>query len=838
MADTTDILADLTPEQIEAVTHVDGPLLVLAGAGSGKTRTITRRVAYLVSVGISPFNILAVTFTNKAAGEMRERIGELLTFLPGRQRAGVTVATFHSLCAKLLREYASFAGLEPNFNIMDSSDQNKMAKLALERAGISAELLPPARLLSAISKSKNRLQQAEQFAAHNTDFASRNIARAFAAYEQLMKENKAVDFDDLLLRMAMLLRDNLEIRERLQDRFQYILIDEYQDTNHAQFVICHMLALKHQNICATGDPDQSIYGWRGANLGNILDFEQHFPNAKVVRLEQNYRSTKTILKAASALITNNVQRKNKSLWTNNEQGARIKVIFSADEREEARNVARQLREMFDQHNTRWDEMAVLYRINSLSRVLEDSLMEAAIPYQIVRGTEFYARKEVKDALAYLRLLINPSDRVSFERIINVPTRGIGAGSMDRLIFWAQEKGINLVEACARAQEIEGLTKKAANAARVFAHHMELCRSEYLHLLKPSAALPGEKSSDGGPADAVAGHVDEADLPVPDFADDVRTDRLFSSNTADGEFNSHQSSGDESHDAAGVIDEAVMELDASAAPNKSLRGVAALMDRMLRIFKLIDHDKRDAEEVERINNLLELINVAAEFTTQNPNGTLSEYLEQVTLVSDVDKLKDERGSVTLMTLHAAKGLEFPLVIMIGLEEGTLPMSRSFGKSNRDDADMEEERRLAFVGMTRAKKRLILTGALSRMTRGFGEGRTPSRFVSELPKDCIEMFDAFRQARPAGSPGYRDNVQYYPKRPQGLPMDKKPSGDVATASNDKFRRGMLVRHPLFGVGRVEDYFENGDNSRAVIDFRKVGRKTLVLAFAKLELLDGNV
>ena len=832
MADTIDILADLTPEQIEAVTHVDGPLLVLAGAGSGKTRTITRRVAYLVSVGIAPVNILAVTFTNKAAGEMRQRVGELLTFLPGRQRADVTVATFHSLCARLLREFAAAAGLDPSFNILDGSDQAKIAKLALDRAGISADLLPPARLLSAISKSKNRLQLAEQFAAQNTDFSSRNIARAFAAYEQLLKENKAVDFDDLLLRMAMLLRDNAEIRTQLQDRFQYILIDEYQDTNHAQFLICHMLALKHQNICATGDPDQSIYGWRGANLGNILDFEQHFPNAKVVRLEQNYRSTKTILKAASALITNNIQRKNKSLWTNNEQGALIKIIFAADEREEARNVARELREMFDKQKMRWDEMAVLYRINSLSRVLEDSLMEAAIPYQIVRGTEFYARKEVKDALAYLRLLVNPSDRVSFERIVNVPTRGIGPGSVDRIISFAQEKQINLVEACRHAQQIGGLTKKAASAAVLFAAHMAACRAEFSSLIN-QAEDSSVENIDGA---EFYGDSNEADAPVPDFAADVDAKEPFptvSASSQEGELGrgaAVDTDEDQNLDSSG-------DTDSSPGKSRSLHGVAALMDRMLRLFKLIDHDKREAEEVERVNNLLELINVAAEFTTQNPTGTLSEYLEQVTLVSDVDKLKDERGAVTLMTLHAAKGLEFPLVIMIGLEEGTLPMSRSFAKSGRDDTDMEEERRLAFVGMTRAKKRLILTGALSRMTRGYGESRNPSRFVAELPKDCIELFDAFRQSRPAGSPGFRDNVQYYPRRPQGLPSVTPDTLRGSTTSTAAFNRGMLVRHPIFGVGRVEEYFENGDNSKAVIDFRKVGRKTLVIAFAKLERLDAG-
>ncbi len=826
MANTIDILADLTPEQIEAVTHVDGPLLVLAGAGSGKTRTITRRVAYLVSVGIAPVNILAVTFTNKAAGEMRQRVGELLTFLPGRQRADVTVATFHSLCARLLREFAAAAGLDPSFNILDGSDQAKIAKLALDHAGISAELLPPARLLSAISKSKNRLQLAEQFAAQNTDFSSRNIARAFAAYEQLLKENKAVDFDDLLLRMAMLLRDNAEIRTQLQDRFQYILIDEYQDTNHAQFLICHMLALNYQNICATGDPDQSIYGWRGANLGNILDFEQHFPNAKVVRLEQNYRSTKTILKAASALITNNVQRKNKSLWTNNEQGALIKIIFAADEREEARNVARELRDMFDKQKMRWDEMAVLYRINSLSRVLEDSLMEAAIPYQIVRGTEFYARKEVKDALAYMRLLVNPSDRVSFERIINVPTRGIGPGSVDRIISFAQEKQINLVEACRHAQEIGGLTKKAAAAAILFATHMAACRAEFSSVINPAENLSAEMTDETG----YSSDLDEADGPVPDFAADVHTPGPFSM--------ASESSQGEEFGIGGAIDtDEIQNPDSSPGKSRSLHGVAALMDRMLRLFKLIDHDKREAEEVERVNNLLELINVAAEFTTQNPTGTLTEYLEQVTLVSDVDKLKDERGAVTLMTLHAAKGLEFPLVIMIGVEEGTLPMSRSFAKSGRDDTDMEEERRLAFVGMTRAKKRLILTGALSRMTRGYGESRNPSRFVAELPKDCIELFNAFRQSRPAGSPGFRDNVQYRPRLPQGLPSVTSDTSRDSTPSTAAFHRGMLVRHPIFGVGRVEEYFENGDNSKAVIDFRKVGRKTLVIAFAKLERLDAG-
>lgn len=831
MTDTAEILKDLTAEQIAAVTHVDGPLLVLAGAGSGKTRTITRRVAYLASLGISPFNILAVTFTNKAAGEMRERISSLLTFLPFRHRSGVTVATFHSLCARLLREFAEPAGLDPGFSILDSSDQNKMAKLALDRAGISAELLPPAKLLSAIGNSKNRLQQATQFAAMNTDFAARNVARAFSAYEQLLKENNGVDFDDLLLKMAILLRDNQEVRGQLQDRFGYILIDEYQDTNHAQFIICHMLALKHQNICATGDPDQSIYGWRGANLGNILDFEQYFPKAKVVRLEQNYRSTKTILKAASALISQNTQRKNKSLWTENEQGAPIKLIIAQDERHEARQVARQLRELFDKQNMRWDQMAVLYRINSLSRVLEDSLMEAAIPYQIIRGTEFYARKEVKDALAYLRLLLNPSDRVSFERIINVPTRGIGPGSVARLISVSQEMNISLVDACARAGEIDGLPKKAAASAQQFVVNLRACQEEFAaHLRRPAA-----KAAPDDLPDAIESEELPGDGEIPEFLPDAAPDGMFSFEAE----NNTSSAGSGQADAEGDAgaDEMPMAADdgtGGAAHGNAgpLSGVAALMDRVLRRFKLLDHDKNDSEEVDRINNLLELVNVAAEFQVQNPAGTLAEYLEQVTLASDVDKLKDERGSVTLMTLHAAKGLEFPVVIMIGLEEGTLPMIRTY----RDDGDMEEERRLAFVGMTRAKKRLILTSALSRMTRGFSEGRDPSRFIRELPPDCLEISEAYRADRPAGSPGYRDNVQYYPKRPVGAPQQRSSEGD-APAAKGKFRRGVLVRHPVFGVGRVEDYFENGENSRAVIEFRKVGRKTLVLAFAKLEPLDGK-
>ncbi len=501
------VLEGLTAPQREAASTIEGPLLVLAGAGSGKTRTITRRVAYMIANGIPAYNILAITFTNKAAKEMKERIDHLLQGA-GRMGRGVTVATFHSLGARVVREFADVVGLPKTFTIFDSADQTRLVKQAIKDVGLSIDNFQPGAVLSAISHAKNKLQSPTAYIQAAGSFFEKNVGKVFGRYEALLKENKAVDFDDLLLKTALILRDNKSAREALQDRYHYILIDEYQDTNHAQFIIAHMLAMNHKNICATGDPDQSIYGWRGANLNNIMEFEQFFPNAKVVLLEQNYRSTKVILQAASALIARNSKRKKKDLWTENETGPQIIILKTNDEHQEAIEIVRRLKEQHDKEGISWDKMAIFYRVNSLSRVLEDALMKAAVPYQIARGTEFYGRKEVKDVLAYLRVIANPSDNVSFERIINVPPRGLGDTSITRIDAFAGAQGISMLEACAFADQIEGLTPRAVNAAKKLAQLFSLWRDAAVpsELLESAGIAPGGTDDplyDPGLAEAMA-----------------------------------------------------------------------------------------------------------------------------------------------------------------------------------------------------------------------------------------------------------------------------------------------------------------------------------------------
>ncbi len=830
--DANEILQGLTTPQRDAATHIDGPLLVLAGAGSGKTRTITRRIAYMVANGIPPWNILAVTFTNKAAGEMRHRTMELLHALPQRLSRGVTVATFHSLCARLLREYATVMGLAPNFNIMDTSDQLKVVKQAMEKAGLSPDSMKPDRVLSAISDAKSKLKSAEVFSKTATMFNDRNIARVYMAYEQLMNENKGVDFDDLLFKTAVMLRDHADVRKQLQDRFRYILIDEYQDTNHAQFVIAHMLAMSHKNICVTGDPDQSIYGWRGANLSNIMEFEQFFPNARVVLLEQNYRSTKIILKAASALISNNIARKNKDLWTDNETGPKILHLVCADEHQEAHELVKRLKEFHDQQQIGWENMAIMYRINAMTRVLEDALMKSSVPYQIIRGTEFYGRKEVKDVIAYLRLITTPEDNISLERVINVPPRSIGQASVARLSGYANEHHLTLMDACHRADAIDGLPKRAAEACRRFAAMIDSWRNRFV----PSAA--GVTIPTAPPEEEYA----ESESGMFDFSS-ADADPLFDpALAADFSAQAPEVSDFDAANGGGQSDMTDEFQQSATAPGN--RGpsipVAEMMETIIEQsgMKLMDSGSGEDDE-QRNANMLELVNVAAEFDRQNPGGTLQDYLTQVTLVSDTDRMKDQNAAVTLMTLHAAKGLEFPVVAMVGMEDGLIPHQRMFG-GNAAEMNIEEERRLAFVGITRAMKHLILSRAAYRTMMGRSEAKNPSRFLDEIPDDCLEVVDLTVLQRPAGSPGFRDGASYHP--PRGY-TSAAPGHAAArsvqespVSSNTRFRRGTLVRHAKFGIGRVEGIDEVGGDYRVEVNFQGSGRRTLMLSFAKLETVDG--
>lgn len=799
------VLQGLTAPQREAATTIDGPLLVLAGAGSGKTRTITRRIAYMVACGIPAWNILAITFTNKAAGEMRERVNALLGG-EGRRARGVTVATFHALCARILREYAEAAGLDRNFTIFDTADQAKLVKQAVKDCALNVDNFQPSAVLSAISSAKNKLQTPQVFAANAAAFFEKNVARVYVRYEGLLRENKGVDFDDLLLKTALLLRDNKDVRTKLEERYQYILIDEYQDTNHAQFLIAHMLAMHHKNICATGDPDQSIYGWRGANLNNILEFEQFYPNAKTVLLEQNYRSTKIILQAASALIAHNTKRKKKDLWTENETGPKITVLETNDEHEEAAEVVRRLRESHDREGLKWDQFAIFYRVNSLSRVLEDALMKSGIPYQIARGTEFYARKEIKDIIAYLKVVSNAGDNVSFERIINVPPRGLGDTSLTKLSTFAAQREITLMDACAVADRAEGMTPRAANACRKLAELFGQWRT----LVAPSASSPAEPAGEDPLFDvSLAQAINDSEEYVPDI-----------------------------EEAEGASGEAGVSDSTEGKPSFLIPGgVRGLVERVYKESGLEAElrKKEDDPDHEKAANIEELINVAAEFDRSHTRGSLNDFLEQVTLASDVDKIKDAGGAVTLMTLHAAKGLEFPWVAMVGMEDGLIPHARAIGFTSGPD-EMEEERRLAFVGITRAMKKLTLSHARYRMVRGETLRTVASQFLKEIPGECLEEIDLTGGGdEEPGSLGYRDEGSYARRAQQQRQRESVEQRAEAQDMTGEFRRGILVRHPQFGLGRIEEITSAGTMTRAVVQFQGAGRKTLILQYARLERVD---
>ncbi|HVT87307.1 MAG TPA: UvrD-helicase domain-containing protein [Tepidisphaeraceae bacterium] len=725
MIDQEHLLDDLTDAQRQAVTHIDGPLLIIAGAGSGKTRVITRRVAFLIAQGIQPGSILGITFTNKAAGEMKERVaaacGRSVRDFGRLDQNGPMICTFHSLCMRVLRHYGDRIDLPPGFSIYDSSDQTRLLKEAIKSLDISSDVYPAAVVHSAISNAKNHLVTAQAFAQQAVDLYQQKVARIYTRYQQLLNQNNALDFDDLLLRVTLSFREHPDVLKELQDRFAYLMIDEYQDTNHVQYILAHALAMKHRNICVVGDPDQSIYKWRGADIKNILEFEKDYPDAKIVRLEQNYRSTKTILHVASDLIANNSQRKEKALWTENQQGDRVKLLLCRDEHDEAEAVAAELRKLHDQ-GVEWNQMAIFYRMNSLSRLMERSLFNARMPYQIARGVEFYGRKEIKDVLAYLRVIANPADEVNLERIVNVPTRGVGDGALSQLQAWAISQNMPLLAAMEKVGEIGGLSSRAANGVRSFVK----------------------------------------------LVTDLR--------------------------------------------NMPANGVRDIMEAVVKRSGMEDMLKKlGGDEQEEMANVNELITSAAEFDEQNPEGTLQDYLAQVSLVSDVDQLKDGGGAITLMTLHAAKGLEFPVVAMLGLEEGCLPHARA--RENPDD--MEEERRLCFVGITRAQERLILSSAAWRMVRGQSGPTMRSPFLKEMPQQLLEVVDRTGQRQFDRG---RD-VQYL-------------HDDDSQADESPFHQGQMVRHPMFGVGKIAEIAGTGEQMRAVVDFKNGARKTLMLVYAKLK------
>ncbi len=714
------MIDQLTASQRDAVLHRDGPLLVLAGPGSGKTRVITHRIAALIDSGIAPWNICAITFTNKAAEEMRQRAASL------GASGGAHISTFHSLCVRVLRRYANEAGLKPSFSIFDTSDQGKCIRQAVKDCDIDSSNFPPARMLSAISTLKNKLQTPDDLESEAFDFFSRTLVKVFRRYQQLLSEQNAVDFDDLLSRTAHLLQDNASVCKELANKFRYLLIDEYQDTNHAQYQIAKTLAVHHGNLCATGDPDQSIYRWRGADIRNILAFEQDWPQAKVVKLEENFRSTASILKAADTLIANNKHRKDKKLVPTKPGGDPIKIECCDNEIHEAQTVASQIKALVNAGKSP-REMAIFYRVNSMSRIVEESLIREQIPYQVVRGVEFYNRKEIKDMLAYLKVLVNPDDDTALMRIVNTPARGIGQVTLGRVKDYSQANGMSMMSALHQVERIDTLSKAVKGKLLKFAALM-------LHL---------QKSIEG---------------PVATLAEKVFV----------------ESEMEHSLKSAGI-------------------------------------DGKDA-----LDNVNELINGSARYDEQTgEDGTLVDYLQQISLFSDADAYDADSNRVALMTLHAAKGLEFDHGFIIGLEEGMLPHERSAD----DDDEMEEERRLFFVGITRARETLHISHARYRTVRGQTLRAIESPFLSEIGVGYQ-----------SGSSS-RMNIPKSFGQPSTVASSNSTAGQGSTRKKAPYSKGQLVQHQRFGLGRVQNFEDMGENSIVTVQFNSGQTKSLMMKYAKL-------
>jgi DNA helicase-2/ATP-dependent DNA helicase PcrA len=753
-------LEKLNSEQRRAVLHREGPLLILAGAGSGKTRVITYRIAYLIGDGhAAPDEVLAVTFTNKAAQEMRQRVEGLI----GPDAGGIWLSTFHALCARLLRREAPKIGLSRDFVIYDSSDQVAVVKQASRELGIDDKLVPPRVALSRISHAKNRMEGPESLRG-KWNLRDEQIAKIYEKYLTALEDANALDFDDLLLRTVDLFESSEQTRAFYANKFRFVMVDEYQDTNRPQYLLIRRLSEAYRNLAVVGDPDQSIYKWRGADLKNILDFEHDFPEATIVKLEQNYRSTQVILDAASAVISQNRNRKDKRLWTDRKGGSRIIYFRGNDELEEADFITRSIRQArsADIEST----IAVLYRTNAQSRAIEDSLMREGIPYKIIGGVRFYERKEIKDVLAYLKLIINPHDDVSLRRVINVPARGIGKGVMDSL----------------QAIDPDAVVADAPPLLAAGLQEVVSARSLWARLLYA---------------------IDEAKLTTRA----VSALRLFRDLIA------------------GLFDAARQD------PVSILIG--KMLDRTGYLADLRDENTEEANE--RIENLMELVSAAREYESREPEASLGGFVDRLSLLSEADEESGTRDSnVWMMTMHAAKGLEFPMVIIAGLEEGLFPHSRS----GEDEAELEEERRLCYVGMTRARQQLILTGAARRRVFGEYQNCQPSRFLDEIPADLVD-----RLATPAstryGSTFAHAHYEFRtnPYGRKGRPAKfREPGADYAYEDEDQsvtgVGPGMRVRHAQFGVGTVTAVEEHNDDLKITVRFNSVGVKKLLAKYAKLE------
>ena len=731
------IYDSMNERQREAVFHTEGPLLILAGAGSGKTRVLTHRIAYLIEEkGVNPWNILAITFTNKAAGEMRERVDRLVAF--GAE--SVWVSTFHSACVRILRRHIDRLGYDSKFTIYDSDDQKTLMKDICKRLQIDTKQWKEKTLLGIISSAKNELIGAQEYEMNTMgDFSKRKIAEAYKEYQRQLRTNNALDFDDLIMKTVELFKLNPDVLEAYQERFKYIMVDEYQDTNTAQFKLISLLASKYQNLCVVGDDDQSIYKFRGANIRNILNFEDVFPSARVVKLEQNYRSTKTILDAANHVIRNNLERKNKTLWTANDGGAPIIFQNFMTAYEEAEYIAEDLAKRVAAGDGNYSDCAILYRTNAQSRLLEEKFLLANIPYRIIGGVNFYARKEIKDLLSYLKTVDNARDDLAVRRIINVPRRGIGAATLAKVQDFAVENEISFYNALRAAEEIPALGRSVAK-------------------LKPFVTL----------------------------IQTLRAQREYFS---------------------------VAEL------------LKEVIDRTDYVKELEDENTEESRA--RIENIDELISKAASYDEEAENPTLSGFLEEVALVADIDNLEENNDRVVLMTLHSAKGLEFPNVYLAGMEDGIFPSYMTI--VSEDPTDLEEERRLCYVGITRAMRQLTITSARSRMIRGETQYTKVSRFIQEIPRELVQVGSMIKP-----------KVQELPKQTayiqakqafQAKAFEPKQY-KVTKADKLEYGVGDRVKHIKFGAGTVENIVEGGKDYEVTVNFDRAGVKKMFAAFAKLK------
>ena len=732
-----EILRDLNREQKEAVMHTDGPLLILAGAGSGKTRVLTYRYAYLVKEkGIDLDDILAITFTNKAAQEMKNRIAAILHVHP-RQ---TWISTFHAACVRILRADGEKVGIRKGFTIADGADQSALMRKCIRDLNYIEKDYPVASVMAQISNAKNRLVEVEDFVSEAKGFREEKIGRLFQRYQKYLRESGTLDFDDLLLMAVKLLRNHRDILEKYQDQFRYIMVDEYQDTNYAQYVLVNLLAKKNRNICVVGDDNQSIYRWRGADITNILNFEKDYPEAKVIKLEQNYRSTKTILEAANHLVRNNISQKDKKLWTENDDGEKIVCRKLSGEQEEAWFIADSIDALHGEENYGYSAFAVLYRTNAQSRVIEEVLMKRKIPYVIVGGTKFYQRKEVKDIIAYLRVVQNLSDSMSLERIINVPKRGIGAATVEKIRAYCIDHRLDLFAGMRNIAQVPGISARGSK--------------EISRLVDLLTRLHNRKE----------------EVNVSEIIEKIITETGY-----------------------------IRELETEDTP----------------------------ESISRKENILEFLGVAKEYEKNEPEQTLEDFLAAIALISEVDTMPEE-DAVVLMTLHSAKGLEFPVVFLAGLEEGIFPHSRSL----ESEDEMEEERRLCYVGITRAEKMLFLTYTARRNLYGQPVMNMPSRFIREVPHELLDWDKSGQSDRVSIQKHTRPSAE---RRTTHGTSEGHDGHQNAESPIPEYGLGEKIRHRTFGQGTIIGKKEIREDVELVITFEKAGIKKLSAKYAPLEKME---